>query len=205
MPKMIRISMQFFAEPDNNSSNGSDDNKNQDNPQNQDNSGQQQNNANDNQNQDQTQQNPEPKFDFMKELGMSEDDIKKLISNKHEEDEKNKTAEVKLAEATAKAAKAEAKVAAMQLGVKPTAVDDVIAIARQGTLKGRILRQLLLIFLNNIQHFLLRILKQRRELDQIFLARSPWVIRKNLLAKDLHKMQQLKPRVHFSITKERMM
>lgn len=121
--------MQFFAEPDNNSSNGSDDNKNQDNPQNQDNSGQQQNNANDNQNQDQTQQNPEPKFDFMKELGMSEDDIKKLISNKHEEDEKNKTAEVKLAEATAKAAKAEAKVAAMQLGVKPTAVDDVIAIA----------------------------------------------------------------------------
>ena len=129
MPKMIRISMQFFAEPDNNSSNGSDDNKNQDNPQNQDNSGQQQNNANDNQNQDQTQQNPEPKFDFMKELGMSEDDIKKLISNKHEEDEKNKTAEVKLAEATAKAAKAEAKVAAMQLGVKPTAVDDVIAIA----------------------------------------------------------------------------
>lgn len=129
MPKMIRISMQFFAEPDNNSSNGSDDNKNQDNPQNQDNSGQQQNNANDNQNQDQTQQNPEPKFDFMKELGMSEDDIKKLISNKQAEDEKNKTAETKLAEATAKAAKAEAKVAAMQLGVKPTAVDDVIAIA----------------------------------------------------------------------------
>jgi hypothetical protein len=121
--------MQFFAEPDNNSSNGSDDNKNQDNPQNQDNSGQQQNNANDNQNQDQTQQNPEPKFDFMKELGMSEDDIKKLISNKQAEDEKNKTAETKLAEATAKAAKAEAKVAAMQLGVKPTAVDDVIAIA----------------------------------------------------------------------------
>ena len=129
MPKMIRISMQFFAEPDNNSSNGSDDNKNQDNPQNQDNSGQQQKNANDNQNQDQTQQNPEPKFDFMKELGMSEDDIKKLISNKQAEDEKNKTAETKLAEATAKAAKAEAKVAAMQLGVKPTAVDDVIAIA----------------------------------------------------------------------------
>ena len=129
MPKMIRISMQFFAEPDNNSGNGSDDNKNQDNPQNQDNSGQQQNNANDNQNQDQTQQNPEPKFDFMKELGMSEDDIKKLISNKQAEDEKNKTAETKLAEATAKAAKAEAKVAAMQLGVKPTAVDDVIAIA----------------------------------------------------------------------------
>lgn len=126
---MIRISMQFFAEPDNNSSNGSDDNKNQDNPQNQDNSGQQQNNANDNQNQDQAQQNPEPKFDFMKELGMSEDDIKKLISNKQAEDEKNKTAETKLAEATAKAAKAEAKVAAMQLGVKPTAVDDVIAIA----------------------------------------------------------------------------
>ena len=121
--------MQFFAEPDNNSSNGSDDNKNQDNPQNQDNSGQQQNNANDNQNQDQTQQNPEPKFDFMKELGMSEDDVKKLISNKQAEDEKNKTAETKLAEATAKAAKAEAKVAAMQLGVKPTAVDDVIAIA----------------------------------------------------------------------------
>lgn len=129
MPKMIKIPMQFFAEPDNNSSNGSDDNKNQDNPQNQDNSGQQQNNANDNQNQDQTQQNPEPKFDFMKELGMSEDDIKKLISNKQAEDEKNKTAETKLAEATAKAAKAEAKVAAMQLGVKPTAVDDVIAIA----------------------------------------------------------------------------
>ena len=129
MPKMIKIPMQFFAEPDNNSNNGSDDNKNQDNPQNQDNSGQQQNNANDNQNQDQTQQNPEPKFDFMKELGMSEDDIKKLISNKQAEDEKNKTAETKLAEATAKAAKAEAKVAAMQLGVKPTAVDDVIAIA----------------------------------------------------------------------------
>lgn len=137
MPKMIRISMQFFAEPDNNSSNGSDDNKNQDNPQNQDNSGQQQNNANDNQNQDQTQQNPEPKFDFMKELGMSEDDIKKLISNKHEEDEKNKTAEVKLAEATAKAAKAEAKVAAMQLGVKPTAVDDVIAIASARDPEGK--------------------------------------------------------------------
>lgn len=129
MPKMIKIPMQFFAEPDNNSNNGSDDNKNQDNPQNQDNSGQQQNNANNNQNQDQTQQNPEPKFDFMKELGMSEDDIKKLISNKQAEDEKNKTAETKLAEATAKAAKAEAKVAAMQLGVKPTAVDDVIAIA----------------------------------------------------------------------------
>ena len=129
MSEMIRISMQFFAEPNDKSNEGSDDNKNQDDPQNQDNSGQQQNNANDNQNQDQTQQNPGPKFDFMKELGMSEDDIKKLISNKQAEDEKNKTAETKLAEATAKAAKAEAKVAAMQLGVKPTAVDDVIAIA----------------------------------------------------------------------------
>ena len=137
MPKMIKIPMQFFAEPDNNSNNGSDDNKNQDNPQNQDNSGQQQNNANNNQNQDQTQQNPEPNFDFMKELGMSEDDVKKLISNKHEEDEKNKTAEVKLAEATAKAAKAEAKVAAMQLGVKPTAVDDVIAIASARDPEGK--------------------------------------------------------------------
>lgn len=137
MPKMIKIPMQFFAEPDNNSNNGSDDNKNQDNPQNQDNSGQQQNNANNNQNQDQTQQNPEPKFDFMKELGMSKDDIKKLISNKQAEDEKNKTAETKLAEATAKAAKAEAKVAAMQLGVKPTAVDDVIAIASARDPEGK--------------------------------------------------------------------
>lgn len=127
MSNIIKISMQYFAEPANNPDDDPDNNKNQDGQQNQNNSGQQQNNVNDNQNQ--TQQNPEPKFDFMKELGMSEDDVKKLISNKHEEDEKNKTAEVKLAEATAKAAKAEAKVAAMQLGVKPTAVDDVIAIA----------------------------------------------------------------------------
>lgn len=129
MPNIIKISMQYFAEPANNPDDDPDNNKNQDDQQNQNNSGQQQNNANDDQNNNQTQQDPEPKFDFMKELGMSEDDIKKLISDKHEEDEKNKTVEVKLAEATAKAAKAEAKVAAMQLGVKPTAVDDVIAIA----------------------------------------------------------------------------
>lgn len=135
MPKIIKISMQYFAEPANNSNDNSDDDKNQGNQQNQDDSGQQQNDVNDNQNQ--TQQNPEPKFDFMKELGMSEDDVKKLISNKHEEDEKNKTAEVKLAEATAKAAKAEAKVAAMQLGVKPTAVDDVIAIASARDPEGK--------------------------------------------------------------------
>lgn len=137
MPKIIKISMQYFAEPANNSNDNSDDDKNQGNQQNQGDSGQQQNNVNDNQNQNQTQQNPEPKFDFMKELGMSEDDVKKLISNKHEEDEKNKTAEVKLAEATAKAAKAEAKVAAMQLGVKPTAVDDVIAIASARDPEGK--------------------------------------------------------------------
>lgn len=135
MPNIIKISMQYFAEPANNPDDDPDNNKNQDGQQNQNNSGQQQNNVNDNQNQ--TQQNPEPKFDFMKELGMSEDDVKKLISNKHEEDEKNKTAEVKLAEATAKAAKAEAKVAAMQLGVKPTAVDDVIAIASARDPEGK--------------------------------------------------------------------
>lgn len=135
MSNIIKISMQYFAEPANNPDDDPDNNKNQDGQQNQNNSGQQQNNVNDNQNQ--TQQNPEPKFDFMKELGMSEDDVKKLISNKHEEDEKNKTAEVKLAEATAKAAKAEAKVAAMQLGVKPTAVDDVIAIASARDPEGK--------------------------------------------------------------------
>lgn len=45
MPKIIKISMQYFAEPANNPDDDPDNNKNQDGQQNQNNSGQQQNNV----------------------------------------------------------------------------------------------------------------------------------------------------------------
>lgn len=130
----IRISMQYFAESDDNKD---DSNANNDNQDSQNNDNPNVNKQDDNLGNNQDDSNVEPKFDFVKELGMSEDEIKKLISDKHEEDEKNKTAETKLAEAISKATKAEAKVSAMQLGVKPNCVDDVIAIASTRDPEGK--------------------------------------------------------------------
>jgi hypothetical protein len=134
----IKISMQFFAEGATEGGSGDDSNKDESQEQN-DNSNTQNQNSKDSNNSDVNLEEvkKQAKADYLKELGMSEEDVKKLVDDKKAKDESEKDNATKLTEALAEKAQAEAKVSAMMLGAKPDCVDDVIALATAKSSDGK--------------------------------------------------------------------